>query len=494
MEHDALTVEPGLDEVVATYLNPLPRTIARTGETLLLDGMWDFELDLHNRGLEEHWEHGHVYAGQAHWPGSLESQIEEGRDLPWEDEIVAWYERHFELPPAWAGELVQVTFGAVGYETRVWLNGALLPTVEGEFIHYGEYTSFSYELPANLLRSTNRLTVRVADSLDTEIPRGKQASRIYKQGGIWYQATTGPSRSAWLEVVERNRLRSYLAVSSQIESSIVTFEITTRVHDAGRYLLKLLVQPADGNTVLVVREWPLDLVAGTKRQKVAVAIPDARLWSPAAPALYRITAQLVGGDDEVSQICARWGMRQIEACGRYVHLNNQPLYLDGILYQPFGVTWEQIKRHLEAMIRLGCNLVRIHIAGIDPRVYDLADELGLLLWVEIPSPHSSSARSRKNHWAELKRMARVIGSHPSVVIWSMYNEDWGAQDIAENPETQAYIERCHDYLTIHYPQLLVVDNDGWRHVSRNGELQSDLLTAHIYQNTREDWERALDRL
>ena len=43
-----------------------------------------------------------------------------------------------------------------------------------------------------------------------------------------------------------------------------------------------------------------------------------------------------------------------------------------------------------AMKELGCNLVRIHIAGVDPRVYNLADKLGLLLWVEVPSPHRSS--------------------------------------------------------------------------------------------------------
>lgn len=202
------------DNAVLRYLNPLPRTIARRGEHVLLDGTWHFELDLSNRGLDEHWERGHTYSRIAQWPGSIERQLAADRSLPWEDEIVAWYERTFEIPAHWAGELVQVTFGAVGYETRVWLNGVPLKTVEGEDVHVGEYTSFSYELPAELLQPMNRLTVRIADSLDDEIPRGKQASRIYKQGGIWYQTASGALRSAWLEVVERNRLRSYLAVHS----------------------------------------------------------------------------------------------------------------------------------------------------------------------------------------------------------------------------------------------------------------------------------------
>lgn len=294
MAQRAPAFQPQFDHVVDRYLNPLPRTIGRNGRSLLLDGVWHFELDLANRGLEEQWEAGHFYTRTTNWPGSIESQLQAGLALPWDDEVVAWYERSFELPDAWQGELVQVTFGAVGYETRVWLNGTLLHTVEGEPVHVGEFTSFSYELPRDLLQPVNRLTVRIADSLDAEIPRGKQASRIYKRGGIWYQTTSGALRSVWLEVVERNRLRSYLGVNSQIESNVVTFDFTTRVYDPGTYSLELVVQPAMDDRVLVGREWPLQLDAGAKHQHVSVVIPNAECWEPRSPVLYRVTAQLIG--------------------------------------------------------------------------------------------------------------------------------------------------------------------------------------------------------
>lgn len=177
-----------------------------------------------------------------------------------------------------------------------------------------------------------------------------------------------------------------------------------------------------------------------------------------------------------------------------MYLNGEPTYLDGILYQPGTATFAEMTRHLHAMRELGCNLVRVHIAGIDPRLYALADELGMLLWVEVPSPHSSSQRSRENHWAELMRMLVHIGSHPSVVCWSLYNEDWGAQDIATNPETRRYIARTYEHMRIHHPQLLVVDNDGWHHVSVEGRLKSDLLTAHLYTPDPERWRELLERL
>jgi hypothetical protein len=118
----------------------------------------------------------------------------------------------------------------------------------------------------------------------------------------------------------------------------------------------------------------------------------------------------------------------------------------------------------------------------------------MLLWVEVPSPHRSSHISRTNHREELLRMLALIGNHPSVVIWSLYNEDWGAQDIATNPETRQYITEMYHYMQIHYPQFLVVDNDGWQHISHEGRLKSDLLSAHIYTPDLQRWNVVLDNL
>ncbi len=482
------------------HLNPLPRSVIRRNVYVSLDGEWRFEVDSEDRGLREEWQLGHRYTQTAQWPGSIEEHLLVARqsaqhERPWQDEVVAWYEREFEVPSRWIeapDRLAQVTFGACGYETRVWLNGQSLRTVEGEDVHFGEYTSFSYELPPEYLLPVNRLTVRIADSLDSEIPRGKQESRVYKRGGIWYQTYTGAVRSIWLEPVERNRLRSRLAVLSTIEDRLVELHLTTRVHDRGLYELRLVVSPRDADAPPIVSEYPLPLEPGEKAQRVALELPDAMLWSPSEPNLYHLVAQLCAPDGSISQIETHFGLRKIEARGRRIYLNNEATYLDGILYQPNTATYEQMRRHLLAMKELGCNLVRVHIAGIDPRIYDLADEIGMLLWVEVPSPHSSSERSRSNHFGELKRMLVIILSHPSVVICSLYNEDWGAQDIATSSDTRSYIASVYDYIRVHYPQILVVDNDGWQHVSTEGRLESHLLTAHVYTPDLARWRDVLD--
>ncbi|MGV3541041.1 MAG: glycoside hydrolase family 2 protein [Rufibacter sp.] len=492
------------DKLRASAQNPLPRAVIRPNTYFLLDGEWKFAHDQHDRGLREAWYLGYKYAHTANWPGSVEEHLAQAKgqqqDGPaWQDKVVVWYEKEFPRPERSEknqNTMFQITFGACGYETRVWLNGRLLTSVEGEEVHYGEYTSFSYELNEEHLLPVNWLTVRIADTMDAEIPRGKQESHVYKRGGIWYQTYTGAVRSVWLETVERNRLRSRIGVQSIIEDSMVRFNFTTRIHDPGMYTLRLHAFDHDRNDAqpLATADFPLKLEEGQKQQHVVMEIPNGQLWSPENPKLYRLVAQLMDANGYSAEIEAHFGMRKIEARGRHIYLNNQEIYIDGILYQPGTATYEEMRRHMYAMKELGCNLVRVHIAGVDPRIYNLADEIGLLLWVEVPSPHSSTQRSRENHKAELLRMLALIETNPSVIIWSLYNEDWGAQDIATNPETRQYIMDTFHYMKIKYPQFLVVDNDGWQHISYEGKLKSDMLTAHVYTPEVNRWCEVLDQI
>jgi hypothetical protein len=487
------------------YVNPLPRAVIRPTSYSLLDGEWKFAPDPTNRGLTENWFVTHEYPGTAQWPGSVEAHMAKAQPegKSWQDHIIVWYERDFPLPELSDGDgspkaQLQLTFGACGYETMVWLNGRRLRTIEGEEVHIGEYTSFSYELDDAALQASNRLTVRIASTMDADTTRGKQESLVYKRGGIWYQTYTGAVRSVWLESVERNRLRSRVGVVSVIEDNLVRFTLTTRIHDPGAYTIKLKVynrrQDAATEDPIATDEYPLVLEAGEKQQRVVIEVPGAQHWSPETPHLYRLIAELVDSNGYSSKIESHFGIRKIEARGNCIYLNNKSVYLDGILYQPGVASYEEIKKHMYAMKELGCNLVRIHIAGVDPRIYNLADKLGLMLWVEVPSPHRSTAKSRANHRAELLRMLAMIATHPSVIIWSLYNEDWGAQDIATNAETREYIIEQYHYMQIVHPQFLVVDNDGWQHISHEGRLKSDLLTVHLYTPELEQWKKTLDNL
>jgi beta-galactosidase/beta-glucuronidase len=484
-------------------INPLPRAVMRPNSFVLLDGEWKFAIDPQDNGITENWFAAHDYTDKAHWPGSVEAHMaeEHPNGILWSDQVIVWYERDFPLPEKNANKTsdctqLQLTFGACGYETRVWLNGIPLKTIEGESVHVGEYTSFSYELDDSILQHNNRLTVRIAGNMDADTTRGKQESSVYKRGGIWYRTYTGGVRSIWLETVERNRLRSRVGVVSSVEDNLVRFNFTTRIHNSGNYTIRLKIfnRKKDTPEPIAQDEYNLDLEAGQKNQRLVIEIPDAKHWSHDDPHLYMLVAQLIDSNGHTSEIETHFGLRKIEARGCCIYLNNNPIYLNGILYQPNIATYEEIERHMYAMKKLGCNLVRIHIDGVDPRIYNLADKLGMLLWVEVPSPHRSTQKSRENHQAELLRMLALIGTHPSVIIWSLYNEDWGAQDIATNKETRQYIMNMYHYMQLAYPQFLVVDNDGWQHISYEGRLKSDLLTAHLYTPDLHRWNELLDGL
>ena len=219
--------------------------------------------------------------------------------------------------------------------------------------------------------------------------------------------------------MERNRLRSRVGVVSVVEDNLVRFNITTRIHDPGLYTVRLQVfkrkQEVISLSLLLIFLYTLKQ---DKNNKGLSAWKWRTLNCGRLPGFTYtgLSAQLIDANGYVAAIETYFGLRKIEARGKYIYLNNTSIYLDGILYQPAISSYEQIKQHMLAMKALGCNLVRIHIAGVDPRVYNLADTLGLLLWVEVPSPHRSSLKSRENHRAELLRMLDLIGSHPSVVI------------------------------------------------------------------------------
>lgn len=143
-----------------------------------------------------------------------------------------------------------------------------LKTIEGEPIHYGGYTSFFYELDEAGLRAENRLTVRIADSMDAEIPRRNQESHVYKRGGIWYQTYTGAVRSVWLESVGRNRLRSRVGVVSVVEDNLVRINLTTRIHNPGQCTIRLRVcGPNDPAMLVAGSDFSLRLDAGQKPQR-----------------------------------------------------------------------------------------------------------------------------------------------------------------------------------------------------------------------------------
>src|SRR5207248_7581898 len=110
-----------------------------------------------------------------------------------------WYARSFEIPADWQDSDILLNFGAVDYETAVWINGHEVGH------HQGGHVPFQFEIAPYLQTGTNRLTVRVEDRQDAHQPRGKQ-SYTGLPHGIDYYCTTGIWQTVWLEPVPEVRI------------------------------------------------------------------------------------------------------------------------------------------------------------------------------------------------------------------------------------------------------------------------------------------------
>ncbi|GAA0799171.1 AbfB domain-containing protein [Spirilliplanes yamanashiensis] len=328
----------------------------------------------------------------------------------------AWYKRTFTVPTAWTGRRVQLNFGAVMWESRVWVNGTQVGT------HTGGYDPFSFDITAALRSGQNTIVVGVNNPVDSQdIPIGKQR---LNPNGIWYTPYTGIWQTVWLEPTQAAR---------------ITRLDTTPNLAAGA--LDLTVQGTAGQQVTAQVLTGGQVVAtgtGTTGANIRIPIPNARLWSPDDPFLYDLRVTLNGGDTATGY----FGMRSVGKAmlGGVLRptINGKFVYQLGTLdqgYWPDGIstapTDEALRFDLEQQKALGFNMVRKHIKVEPARWFYHADRLGLLVWQDMPSlpnGRDANASGRAIFESELRRMIAHLKGITSVVHWVPFNEGWGEYD------------------------------------------------------------------
>jgi hypothetical protein len=328
-----------------------------------------------------------------------------------------FYRRTFTVPSAWSGRRVLLNFGAVTWETRVWVNGTQVGT------HTGGYDAFSFDITAALRSGANEVIVGAYSPVDgNRFPIGKQRRN---PSGIWYTAASGIWQTVWLEPVAANH---------------VTRLDTTPDVPAG--VLDLVVQGTAGQQVraeVLSGGTVVGTATGTVGAHLRVPVPNARLWSPSDPFLYDLRVTL--GTDVVT---GYFGMRSL---GRAVVggvmrplLNGKFVFQLGTLdqgYWPDGIytapTDEALRFDLERQKALGFNMVRKHIKVEPARWFYWADRLGLMVWQDMPALDAvddTPAASHTNYESELQRIVNQLKGITSIVQWVPFNEGWGEYDNA----------------------------------------------------------------
>jgi len=426
---------------------PRPQQVRKNW--LNLNGLWEYAI----RNKEQ--RQPVQFDGQILVPFPIESALS-GVMQPVGEENQLWYRRTFDVPKNWKSQRLLLHFGAVDWDSTIWVNGTKVGS------HKGGYDPFTLDITDTLNDTgSQEIVLSVWDPTNSGTqPRGKQ---VKKPGGIWYTSVTGIWRTVWLEPVPAAHIKS-LKIVPDIDS------------DSARITAVCSQATVDCSVEAVINLGWFNKIKGkgNANEEFVLQIKKPKLWSPDSPFLYDVKVTLKDSKGKVvDTVNSYFGMRKIsldkdqEGITR-LFLNNKPLFQYGPLDQgwwPDGLytapTDEALRYDIEVLKKLGCNMLRKHVKVEPDRLYYWCDKLGLMVWQDMPNGDKHiggndpdierSEESAKQFELELKRVINAYSNHPCIVMWVPFNEGWGQYDTA----------RIVDLIKALDPSRLVDNTSGW---------------------------------
>jgi hypothetical protein len=409
-------------------LVPPQKSLYRDGPSgrYLLGGRWLFRLDDARVGLAQHFQRQTSSKGWSVTtaPNAWNATDESDKSFMGS---VGWYRKDFKLPSAAKRLSWVVRFESVNYRSRVWLNGRPLGT------HRGAYLPFEFRLPASALKrgAVNHLVIRVENvRTASDFPPAGLSVTGNPTGGWWNYG--GLLREVYLRKVDRLDF-STVQVQPDLPcatcAATVRFKVTVRNAGPGAVHARLSgtfgSEKVDLGTAALA---PGRFASFTRTIRVA----KPRLWSPGSPALYDVRLSARAGKATLARWFLQSGIRSIKVVDGHLMLNGQPLHLRGVgLHEDdpklgFAIDNRIRDKELAQVKKLGATLIRSHYP-LHPYTQERADQLGLLLWSEIPvyalkTQELAKTLVRKLAANELRDNILTNGNHPSVIVWSIGNE------------------------------------------------------------------------
>ena len=386
---------------------------------------------------------------------------------------------------------------ACDYFCEVFVNGEEV----GE--HEGGYTPFEIDITSHLRRDSNELIVKVTDPprdakrnqqlfpkfLYDELPHGKQN---------WYVQTGGLWQPVALRAVPEICISSVHVtptMAGDVRVDVAAWFPKLAGADSARLLVELFDR--DGRTTGGPSEsaWPQPVGGNCRADyclstaSISLHIDAPKLWSPNDPYLYTAKATLTtrATSGETDMVAVRFGFRDLTTRGGKLYLNEKPFYMIGALDQDFypGTIYtppspDYIRDEMRKAKALGLNTLRCHIKVCTPDYLDAADEVGMLIWYEIPSWNDERHWTRQAADRGMQVFREALErdwNHPSLGIQSIINESWGA-DLSK-PEQRKWLASTYDEAKKAVAPLgrLVDDNSA---CCENFHVKSDLADFHQY--------------
>jgi beta-galactosidase len=332
------------------------------------------------------------------------------------------YHKTFTAPEAWRDKQVWVEFEGVYMNAEVRLNGELLGR------HPYGYTSYHYDLTPYLKAGEeNVLTVLV----DNDCQRN---SRWYSGSGIY--------RHVWLHVAGPVHLDPWdvFVTTPQVSAEAATIAVETAVLNASETrqtpILRSRILGPDGSEAASV-ETPVPVGGGQSKavaQQVELAAPA--LWSPDAPALYRLESSLLNGEKVLDAVTTPFGIRTLSFDAEQGFLlNGEPTLLrGGCVHHDDGVlgaaSYDRAEERKVALLKAsGYNATRCAHNPPAPAFLDACDRLGMLVideafdcWREGKTPYDYHVAFADWWERDIESMVRRDRNHPCVIMWSIGNE------------------------------------------------------------------------
>lgn len=332
-------------------------------------------------------------------PGDWNSQSE--KFFYYEGSI--WYRRLFDVQPQTPGRRLFLYFGAANYEADVYLNGKKLGR------HVGGFTPFSFEITHAVRASGNSLVVKVDNKRHREgVPTLN--TDWWNYGGL--------TRDVMILETPATFITDY---SIQLQKgSLDHVSGFIRLNGPGKVQKGQVTIPELGTTV----DFTTDRDGFAQ---INFPLQQAQLWSPTNPKLYDVAIAC-----ETDRVAEKIGFRSIEVKGTEILLNGRPLFLRGIcLHEENPLRGgrarspEDSRQLLGWAKELNCNFLRLAHYPHNESMARTADEMGLLLWEEIPVywtiqwENPATLENAKNQLGELIGRDK---NRASVIVWSVANE------------------------------------------------------------------------
>lgn len=420
------TSRPGL-----LYPHPSPTRATRD-----LSGVWKFRADPDRSGEQQGWAKEVPEPRLIPVPCSWNEIFDDVRNYTG----YAWYQTEFEVERAWLGQRIHLRFGSVAYRAKVWLNGTLV----GE--HLGAHLPFVVDVTANVTPGAeNKLVVMVENELRLDrVPAVPDTTRVslhthhYPQTTYDFFPYAGIHRPVLLFTTPDVHLRD-VTVRTSVRGTSGAVAIDLQTSTAWNGPVSVTLTGASGNVEARGQ------VSGG-RASIALDVPNARLWSPRDPHLYKLEVRLAGGE-VLDTYRLKIGIREIKVDGERLLLNGAPVYLRGFgKHEDFalhgrGLNVASIIRDFELMKWLGANSFRTSHYPYSEEAMMLADEYGLLVIDETPAvslvfmdpPAVQEERARQLR-EDIATLVERDKNHPCVIMWSVANEPLLKPFHTVNPE------------------------------------------------------------